>query len=420
MKDITKNILHFLKHNFAKDIKQVVDAPQFSTKSTQMLKQLHKTLVLSEKTWDLGKIDIVESNTELMSGSQCTKGGSYDNLPHEIKDIINRSKVIQKKYEFNYGGRKINITFVFPISEHHSRINSEISKFCRDALRKMFMWLFIADKYAEKRCSNTMNIHFYATDHLKKVANTKDQPLDQIHINTAFTTSCSNSTELYIFRLEEWFKVFIHETFHNMGLDFSHVDNTISDQRMRKIFPVSADVRLYETYCEMWAEIMNTMFVSYFSTTAQFKTDPAFIIKKMEGFLQFEAMFSAFQCAKVLDHNGMTYTELIEIYTNPQKSPNSALKYKEKTNALSYYVIKSVLMVNMNMFVEWCALNNHKSLDFTETSKTIGSYCNMIEQIYRSPKYLAYSFIMEKWFQNKHIRKNTMEGQTLRMTVYEI
>ena len=35
---------------------------------------------------------------------------------------------------------------------------------------------------------------------------------------------------LFIFRNEEWFKALIHETFHNMGFDFSCIDSSIPDR----------------------------------------------------------------------------------------------------------------------------------------------------------------------------------------------
>ena len=50
--------------------------------------------------------------------------------------------------------------------------------------------------------------------------------IDQIHVNTGFTTTCPVDSEIVIFREEEWFKVFIHETFHNFALDFSDMNNS--------------------------------------------------------------------------------------------------------------------------------------------------------------------------------------------------
>ena len=47
--------------------------------------------------------------------------------------------------------------------------------------------------------------------------------LEPININGGVSNVCvkNSLSEIVIFRREEWFKVLIHETFHNYGLDFS-------------------------------------------------------------------------------------------------------------------------------------------------------------------------------------------------------
>ena len=42
----------------------------------------------------------------------------------------------------------------------------------------------------------------------------KTDILDQVNCNTAVTYACAVNGECLIYRKEEWFKVFIHETFH--------------------------------------------------------------------------------------------------------------------------------------------------------------------------------------------------------------
>ena len=87
--------------------------------------------------------------------------------------------------------------------------------------------------------------------------------LNSEHVNTAYTSGCRENTETVIFRQEEWFKVFIHETFHNFGLDFSNMNMNNTDSKLNKIFNVNIEYKLYESYCETWARIINVMFYTY-------------------------------------------------------------------------------------------------------------------------------------------------------------
>ena len=89
----------------------------------------------------------------------------------------------------------------------------------------IIMWLYILNEYGSKKCSTTFTIFLYLTSLEKKLPTSNIDILDQINVNTAFTSTCPSDSEIVIFRKEEWFKVFIHETFHSFGLDFSDMNN---------------------------------------------------------------------------------------------------------------------------------------------------------------------------------------------------
>jgi len=142
-------------------------------------------------------------------------------------------------------------------------------------VERMFIWLSIAYAYSPVNCAKNLNVYLYLTD-LKKMLPTIDaSPIDWEHANTAFTYSCREEhisshnenndnkeiSEINIFREEEWFKVFIHETIHCMGLDFSHMDTGFSNSKIHSIFNINVDVKLFESYTECLAEIMNSIFL---------------------------------------------------------------------------------------------------------------------------------------------------------------
>ena len=275
-------------------------------------------------------------------------------------------------------------------------------------IKRVYMWIFIASHYACFKCSQTMNIHLYLTDHTKILPG-MGSVIGRPNVNTAYTTSCSDSTDICIFRAQEWPKVLIHETFHNLGLDFSDMRNSTADAQILKMFKVDADVRLFEAYCETWAEIINAMFLSFFST--KIKINYGRMMWKLDAMLETEARFSLFQCVKVLNHNNMVYTDLF----NESKRRH----YREDSHVLSYYIIKSLLLYNKNRFIGWCVSNNKVLLDFNKTTKGIDSFCALVRSLYTDPTYINATLSIGPWFIHNRL-SNSFARKTLRMTTFEM
>ena len=319
-------------------------------------------------------------------------------VPSQIAPYI--AKCSHKLYiMFKINHRTIYLSICSP------RPVSTISQY----IKRIYMWLYIADHYACHKCSKTMNINLYLTEHTKLLPG-PGSVIGRPNVNTAYTTSCSESTDICIFREQEWFKVLIHETFHNLGLDFSEMRNTTADDQIGKMFKVDADIRLFEAYCETWAEIVNAMFISFFST--KIKHNFAIMMSKLDNMLQKEAQFSMFQCAKVLSfNNNMVYTDLF----NESKRRH----YREDSHVLSYYIIKALLLYNKNQFIGWCVSNNKVLLDFNKTTKGVDSFCGLIRSLYTNQIYINAMRTIEPWFIYNKL-SNTLVRKTLRMTVFEI
>lgn len=363
----------------------------FSTASKRFLSHLidhiHDADALLKKT----KINVKNL------GSKLPKGDSYKYISLEIQKEIENMEKNTYKTTFLIGDRKYKIYMVY-----NSLTKTEI----QSRIKKIFLWLYLGTVFARETCSKETTIYLYFTD-LVKVLPIQGKPISEINANTAFTTSCKPSTEIYIYREEEWFKVLIHESFHNLGLDFSEINHNHSNKMIYDIFPVKSDVRLFETYCETWAEIINVLFISYFENLTRNKT-----IETAINMIQNERKFSLFQCAKVLNFYGIDYQELHE------RRPESAIKrntrYKETTHVLSYYIIKSIFMFYTNSFIEWCIINNNESLQFKITDANITAYCGFLKLLYKKTEYTESIQSLEKW-----LNENTDYSNTLRMTVYE-
>ena len=71
-------------------------------------------------------------------------------------------------------------------------------------------------------------------------------------------------------------------------------------------------------------------------------------MKNVEFFIHFERTYSFFQLVKTLNFMGLTYKDL---YSETEKS--SIMRenlYKEKSNVLSYYIIKTILINNYQLY----------------------------------------------------------------------
>jgi hypothetical protein len=185
--------------------------------------------------------------------------------------------------------------------------------------------------------------------------------------------------------------------------------NSTADAQILKMFKVDADVRLFEAYCETWAEIINAMFLSFFST--KIKSDYGRMMWKLDTMLETEAQFSLFQCVKVLNHNNMVYTDLF----NESKRRH----YREDSHVLSYYIIKSLLLYNKNRFIGWCVSNNKVLLDFNKTTKGIDSFCGLVRSLYTDPTYINATRSIGPWFIHNRL-SNSFARKTLRMTTFEM
>ena len=67
-----------------------------------------------------------------------------------------------------------------------------------------------------------VSIHLFMTDFKKEIPKSTVDVIDVMNVNSGLSDVCQRDSEIIIYRKEEWFKVFIHETFHSLGLDFSN------------------------------------------------------------------------------------------------------------------------------------------------------------------------------------------------------
>jgi hypothetical protein len=79
---------------------------------------------------------------------------------------------------------------------------------------------------------------------------------------------------------------------------------------------------------------------------------------------------------------GLKYKNMYSETNNDENLRNTL--YKEKTNVLAYYVIKTILINNYQGFLSWCKTNNFSLLQFKKTTSNQKEFCNFIRRNYKS------------------------------------
>lgn len=259
-----------------------------------------------------------------------------------------------------------------------------------DYIKDIIFWLHVVTQFPNQNCSNKLNIFIYLTS-LTKTLPEKDTEIKKEHINTGYTTSCVLESNIVIYRKEEWFKVFIHETIHNLGLDFSLSYNNDITNKILSIFPVKSHVKLYEAYTDSWARVINCLIISFKSNG----TNEEEYLLVADCLIDIERVFSVCQTVKLLNFMGLKYTDLFS------DDMMIKAKYIENTSVLSYYIITAVLYDNISHFFSWCLENNVNMLQFNNSDiKYHMSFCELIKKLYKTPKFLERVKHKEKIFEN--------------------
>lgn len=438
----TNKMIDFLGKHFHKNT-TIKRQTKLSDASKHFIYGIIHQMELAENAWKL----CTSYNEYILPENTIPKGNSYDFITEEIKTNLSVSKKIGKRYLFSIGSRNFTIYLVQPY--HKKNIHTKNTYHAMDVMIKnIFICLFTLCHYSkDTSCSlKHLNIYIYLSDLKKMLPKEKGEPIDKNHANSAFTYSCSmdddadaddddTQNEIYIFRREEWLKVLIHECFHSMGLDFSNRPQQEVDAKIVNVFKNifnstcidCNNIRFYETYCEMCAELVNIIFIcvtKYKKHTASGVMsimDMKKVCKQIESYIQLETLFSLFQCSKILHHYDLTYRELFVV---PSSDKNiTEVKYKENTNVFSYYFLKTICMFHSNEFIEWCGEHNHNSLAFHPTQKNMVDFFLFISARYRSLDFIKNMDIFDKWFslEREQYPKTDyiFELSTLRMSISE-
>lgn len=295
-----------------------------------------------------------------------------DFFPDEIRDHIMNEPGVSITYKFRAGDRSVTLNFV----EFNKQPNQLDMLQMQAHARRVCALLHLVSLHANRNtCSSRLSIYIYLTDFEKRFPPQQGLPLDAEHANTGMSYHCVRTNDVIVYRREEWFKVLIHELFHAFGLSFIESDmppgvDAAMQAMLQKMYAISHPVRIYETYCEIWARILTVLFDCFadddgIQSSNNLKgtgtsnnnaiTELVFMDCAMEG-LEANARFARQQCAKLLRYAGISHA----ILATPTAENRAivAEKYRENTNVFAYYFLTCVLLHSPDEFMGWCYKNN--------------------------------------------------------------
>ena len=416
-------------------------------------------------------------------------------VPPKIAKYIKEHAKLVVEYNCDLGnGKNVKVKFILFDSSHYelNNIRKKGASYFKHCMLKIYIWLKVLSKYSSVECGKNLECFIYLTPFKRKLpscsgdetssnmyhytdspeneidddaenmygaGNKHDKVISASHVNGGLSNICQIDGRILVYRKEEWFKVLIHESMHNYGLDFSILDISMANKKLHSIFSIQTDIKIFESYCEIWARVMNLFFESYFEMNRHSRilftpltTRKKFIHKqhkehkqhfvslknghghghghghvdssvmdKKERFLnifydnlQHESVFSIFQCIKVLNFMGLDYN----IISNCTDENYIIVKklYKEQTNVFAYYIIVAILIANFNNFILWCIDNNTNLFNFKKTNEAIESFIMFISKNYKNNELLNMIVNLEKRLENRKPNDELLLT-TMRMTV---
>lgn len=200
-----------------------------------------------------------------------------------------------------------------------------------------------------------------------------------------------------IWRFEEFEKVMIHELQHFYGCDFHSSDSNyyLIKNIIDRYFDIDGDDKVNESYNEVLAHIISMI---YFSRIYNLK---------LEKIFHSELYFLLFQTAKIIDFfDGNEYNSIFK--TTPEH-----IRFNQRTSVLSYYLIKTLFMFNIQYTTRFIEMINMRCND-KESIELLSKFIQIIIVDKKIQKYINPLIKMIK--QNK---SDKFIYKTMRMTGIE-
>lgn len=387
-------------------------------RSDSILKMIYQDILISQSYISiLESRKLIDSSVkEIKSLKELPKSNLMDSsfMPSTIKDKILYSILGYMKTTIKIEKMTVNIYYgLFKKSDFN-----KLESIKKDILLTLKIIKFCT-LYKNLKTIESLDIYLYLTEVEKQMPKNPVITIGTNNCNSAVTFACASKGKLLIYRKEEWKKVLIHELFHSLCLDFAGSNYETLRKNIKNIFNVQSDFEISESYTEYWATIINSCFISY-SLLDNYDDVENFLLFT-DFCIQLERIFSLYQMIKILGYMSLNYKYL---YKNDEISRGlRKVLYKEDTNVLCYYIIKTILLFFNDEFLEWCMLHNNNILKFNKTEHNLNQFYEFIKDKYNNKFFLKAIDNMQLFYIKYRgptlMKNNKILTTTSRMTICE-
>lgn len=229
-------------------------------------------------------------------------------------NILNSIPEYDKVYECD----SPDIKCIIFTKELTSQIRSDI-QLMMNRFRTMLKFL-----KAHKISFNTQKFEvIYVSTEYKKIFPKRNQVLGPNEINSGMSYFYDN--KIYIWREEEFLKVFLHELFHCLGFDRFLIEDKCY---LKKYFNISNHLACNEGYNELCALIYHCCFL----TIEDNKYNLVDLIEK-------NRVFTLYQIKQILQHYNL-------------RTLNNTDLFRQDTGVFSYFILKGFYLFHINELIK--------------------------------------------------------------------
>ena len=244
-----------------------------------------------------------------------------------------------------------NLSYVLSYKKNNISINIVSDKYEYEVFKNIISILNLFNLITKK--DNKYVIHIFLSDKEKIITESEFLEADNINSGSTLPTYF-----IILWRKEELYKVLIHELIHYLKLDMSEFQ-----MKFRVLYK---NIKLEDNKCnpnEAYTEFLALIFFNYWRFTRKNRE-----LNKLENFLKcsllIEMGWSYFQIGKILN--------FFKCYDNYKDLFSSNCKFKQKTNVLSYFILKTYLLFNISTTIDCINFNSLKQTN-TLTNKLLNS-----------------------------------------------
>jgi len=407
LSEASQNLMKSLLNNFQTSPACFLEDRSGSAAFQKLSKSLYSEINASYRV-SIGTLPMPKYTTFKRNTPSVPRSPLLDTMPADLRDIVINNAVGSATYNWNIGVRNIRISLVF-----YSREKMDDIGWTLDLVSLMATWLRMACNVARESCSSrSLQTIIYLLPNKKVLPESLINTIGQMHVNSGVATSCQERGEICIYREEEVLKVFVHETFHALGLDTAGYDDQISLNKINELFPIeNANISLREAYTEWWARVINCALVCYKNNIHLVQPYDSFAVC-LTFAINIERTFALFQVKKILRHMGLT---LASTHSTDESSEMARrVLYREDTPVFSYYILVALMMFDFSALSDSFFKQN---VGLFKLQTRAAPYAALVESVHRA---LSNPCLSDTMLRVTNYNDDLVTERTTRMSIIEL